>query len=220
MANKENEQHKDRKISALITGDYVMDTVNILALVIGFFWGALVIFLILRSQYSRELQQKYKQDIDRRMDMILRKIWGEQFVGFSSTIRNISPSFCKIYSEASAAQAGELNQICGIGYRKALEFLIKDYAIYEDPSNKAAIEKSFLGVCIKRYINDPLIKDSAELASWLGNDEAHYMRKYEDKNLQDLIELIKLTIQLIESAEQRKRFIARVEEEKHKMKPN
>lgn len=34
--------------------------------------------------------------------------------------------------------------------------------------------------------------------AWLGNDETHYVRKWEDKDLKDLKKLISLTIHWIE----------------------
>src|SRR5947209_9012383 len=47
----------------------------------------------------------------------------------AETISNISPNFHKIYNEAYKAEQFGLMEICGVGYRKALEFLIKDYLI-------------------------------------------------------------------------------------------
>ena len=48
---------------------------------------------------------------------------------FSTIIKDISPSFDSIYNQAFCAEQLSLDQICGVGYRKALEFLIKDYQI-------------------------------------------------------------------------------------------
>ena len=48
---------------------------------------------------------------------------------FPEEIMNISPMFILIYNQANEAESHELIQISGIGYRKALEFLIKDYCI-------------------------------------------------------------------------------------------
>jgi hypothetical protein len=38
---------------------------------------------------------------------------------------DLSPNFEEIYSQAYLAEKYDLNQIAGVGYRKALEFLIK-----------------------------------------------------------------------------------------------
>lgn len=38
--------------------------------------------------------------------------------------------------------------------------------------------------CIyKNYIEDNNVRRCAELAVWLGNDESHYLRKWENKDL-------------------------------------
>ena len=48
---------------------------------------------------------------------------------FSKTIETVSKDYCKIFEEAFSAEQFGLKQICGVGYRKSLEFLIKDYLI-------------------------------------------------------------------------------------------
>ena len=37
------------------------------------------------------------------------------------------------------------------------------------------------------------VKSCAQRATWLGNDETHYVRKWENKNINDLKLLIRLT---------------------------
>lgn len=117
---------------------------------------------------------------------------------FSGTITDTSSNFPLIYNEAFSAEQDNLNQICGVGYRKALEFLIKDYIIQKNESEKDKILKMQLGNCIKTYVTDDRIKSVAKRAVWLGNDETHYIRKWETKNLEDLKKLIELTVHWIE----------------------
>jgi hypothetical protein len=64
---------------------------------------------------------------------------------FSDEIMWLSPTFVRVYNQALAAEAYRLDQLAGTGYRKALEFLVKDCAIAHQPDKKAAIEKSLLG---------------------------------------------------------------------------
>ena len=45
----------------------------------------------------------------------------------SATIKEISPDFCEIFNQAHKAEMCKLKLVAGPGYRKALEFLIKDY---------------------------------------------------------------------------------------------
>jgi len=124
----------------------------------------------------------------------------------SETIQKVSPDFCSIYQDAHKAEQHGLLLVAGPGYRKALEFLIKDYVIgrlTETDAEKLAIEKAkvektLLGTCIKDYVKSEQIKEIAKRAAWLGNDETHYVRKWEDKDLKDLKKLISLTLHWIE----------------------
>ena len=84
-----------------------------------------------------------------------------------------------------------------MGYRKALEFLLKDYLISQEPGKKEEISSSFLGACLKKYIDDSRIKQCAARAVWLGNDETHYSRKWKDRDINDLKTLMELTLHWI-----------------------
>lgn len=117
---------------------------------------------------------------------------------FSDTVLAISKQFEIIYNQAYAAEQQKLIEICGVGFRKALEFLIKDYAILNNSTDKDKIEKQFLSATIDKYVNDSRVKSVAKRAVWLGNDETHYIRKWEGKNLNDLKKLIDLTVHWIE----------------------
>jgi hypothetical protein len=117
---------------------------------------------------------------------------------FSTTIKEISSIFCTIYNQALSAEQDGLKEICGVGYRKALEFLIKDYLIKKSPDKKDEILKKFLNKCIEDDISNDNIKSMAKRATWLGNDETHYLRKWEGKDLDDLKKLIDVTLYWIE----------------------
>lgn len=118
---------------------------------------------------------------------------------FKDVISTLSPSFCSIYNEAYAAEQMGLSQITGVGYRKALEFLIKDYLVSITPENEDAIKSKFLNNCIREDIADEKIKQVAARAVWLGNDETHYIRKWEDKDVTHLKKLIDLCLHWIEA---------------------
>jgi hypothetical protein len=124
----------------------------------------------------------------------------------SETIKAISEDFCNIYDEAYKAEQQNLKLVAGPGYRKALEFLIKDYVISQFPekepekiaAHKTSVENMQLGACIEKYVKSDQIKGIAKRAAWLGNDETHYVRKWEGKDLDDLKRLISLTLHWIE----------------------
>lgn len=105
---------------------------------------------------------------------------------FSEAITSLSPNFVSIYKQAALAESLGLDQICGIGYRKAIEFLVKDYTIHKSPNSKDAILKATLGSCISNYIKDDRLTTLARAATWLGNDETHYVRQHPDYTLKEL----------------------------------
>lgn len=120
----------------------------------------------------------------------------EKFI-FDEKICNLSPQFDKIYNQALSAESLGLDEIAGLGYRKSVEFLVKDFAIYENPDNEEAIKAKPLAQCIKSYIDDSRIKTLAERSAWIGNDEAHYIRKQEDRDVSDMKKFIQAIVYFI-----------------------
>ncbi|QKG54820.1 DUF4145 domain-containing protein [Hymenobacter sp. BRD67] len=117
---------------------------------------------------------------------------------FSPLIEKLSPDFVAIYHQTERAEAAELDRIAGVGYRKALEFLVKDYLIDKVPGDAEVIKKTMLGPCVKK-IDDKRIKEVAERATWLGNDETHYVRKWIEKDMKDLKSLINLVVHYVDA---------------------
>lgn len=103
-----------------------------------------------------------------------------------------------VFAEAEEAAQLGLSQVAGPGYRKAFEFLIKDYAISLAPDKADDIRKQFSGAVVTDYISDSRIQEVAKRSLWLGNDETHYLRKWESHDIKDLVALIKLTTNWIE----------------------
>jgi len=108
-------------------------------------------------------------------------------------ISEISPYYAQIYNQSLKAEHYDLKDIAGCGYRKSLEFLVKDYAIKNFPDKSKEIKLKTLSACINDYCDDAKLKACASRAAWLGNDETHYCRRWEGKDLQDLKVLIRLT---------------------------
>ncbi len=122
------------------------------------------------------------------------------FIGtqFPQRIVDLSPQFVEIYNQSENAEAIKLNQIAGMGYRKSLEFLVKDYSIHKNPQKQAEIEALPLAACIKHYIDNHKIHTLAEKSAWLGNDETHYVKKHTDRSTEDLKTFIKACANYIE----------------------
>jgi hypothetical protein len=127
---------------------------------------------------------------------------------FSTTIQDLSPTFIEIYNQAISAESNNLDQLVGIGLRKALEFLIKDFACSQNPDKEDEISSTWLGTCISNFINDTNVKECAKRAAWLGNDETHYTRRWDDRDITDLKLLVRLTMNWIENVMLTQKYIS------------
>lgn len=109
-------------------------------------------------------------------------------------IKEITNEFYNIYKEACQAYSLNLNKISGPSFRKAFEFLIKEYLINFQKVKKTEISKKDLFSCIKLLKKNEDIKTIANEIRWLGNNETHFENKIEEENeitlkkLKDLIE--------------------------------
>ncbi|WP_253723859.1 DUF4145 domain-containing protein [Staphylococcus carnosus] len=109
----------------------------------------------------------------------------ETLFDYPSEIDKISKEFNNIITQSSNAEDLGYDHLAGIGYRKAIEFLVKDYLIEFKNEDRDSISSKLLSQCIKS-IDDERIQNLAKAASWIGNDETHYIRKHIDKDIQDL----------------------------------
>lgn len=132
---------------------------------------------------------------------------------FESEIKEISSGFVEIYNQAKQSEEMGLNHVAGMGYRKSLEFLIKDFLISFRDEDEEKIKNTFLGNCINKHLTGN-VKHVAERATWLGNDETHYQRVWEGKDISDLKKLIDLTIYYIASEIQTQKIIVEMDRKK------
>lgn len=118
---------------------------------------------------------------------------------FSDNLHALSPQFVSTYNESLQAESTGLTLICGMGYRKALEFLVKDYAISCSPNNRENIEKMPLSQCIKEYLHSPRLQTLATASAWLGNDQTHYVKKHSDYSLAEMKQFISAFVAFIDA---------------------
>lgn len=116
---------------------------------------------------------------------------------FEKNVNDLSPQFVKIFNQALEAENRQLDEIAGIGYRKALEFLVKDYCKHKHPEKGDEIERLPLGKCISDLIAQPSINILASRAVWIGNDETHYTRKLEGRDISDMKTFIHALVQYV-----------------------
>ena len=138
---------------------------------------------------------------------------------FSETVQDLSPDFVDIYGQAYKAELFGLSDICGAGYRKALEFLVKDYLIKKKGIPKHEVAPAMIGTCIRDpdWITDARLRQAAERAAWLGNDEIHYERWHPGLTVDDLKTLIRLTVHWIEGEMLTEAMVARIPEKRGKI---
>ena len=86
-----------------------------------------------------------------------------------------------------------------MGYRKELEFLVKDFAINLRTKEVEKIKKQTLAQCIENFIDSPKIKTLSKASAWIGNDETHYCRQHEDYNIENLKPFINPILSYINS---------------------
>lgn len=113
---------------------------------------------------------------------------------FAEKLGEISPGFPEIYNQSYAAEQYGLTEVAGAGYRKALEFLVKDFAILSFPDDAAAIADAELRTVLSRWVHNRKISSMAARAAWLGNDQTHYVRRWQDKDMEDLKALLRVVV--------------------------
>lgn len=102
---------------------------------------------------------------------------------------DISRRANEVYKQSQKAENLNLNEISGMGYRKTLEILVKDYLIYLSPEQSENIKKYSITTAIDK-LDDENLKILATRCTWLGNDESHYLKKHDNYDIVTLKELL------------------------------
>lgn len=87
-------------------------------------------------------------------------------------IKEFSPAFVEIYSQAMQAKFDGLDKLVGMGLRKAYEQLLYDYLINVQ---KVKPEKGLLNY--SKQIEIPELLSLSNISRWVGNDETHPTRE-------------------------------------------
>lgn len=129
----------------------------------------------------------------------IHPIWPKPIMELKTTVnegeieKEIQTKFINCYVQSLEAEERGLDEIAGMGYRKSIEYLLKDWAISKHKDEASEIKIMWLGNVIKKYY-DGDIKELAEKATWLGNDQSHYLQMFEDYDIKDLKSLIDLIL--------------------------
>lgn len=113
-------------------------------------------------------------------------------------LNELSPRFIDMYNQAfRAEQIGDID-LAAIGFRNALECLVKDFAINELQKPKEEVVRKKLYNAIGDYLDSSLVS-TADVVRILGNDYAHYERRYDQHDFDVLKGYMQIFIHLIET---------------------
>lgn len=111
-------------------------------------------------------------------------------------IKEISEDFEEIYTQSETAYQLNLNQIAGMGYRKSIEFLVKDFLIFLKPDDADRILNLTINKAIAEIDNQKL-QNLARMTNYLANDQVHIKTLHPTKDIDDLREFLKNLVLLI-----------------------
>jgi hypothetical protein len=118
----------------------------------------------------------------------------------------VQTKFIKIYRQSLEAENYGLDELARMGYRKAIECLVKDWATQNMPEEKEIIQISRLGGVIKGYY-DAELTEVLESATWIGKDYARYNRLFKKLNVKIIKEIIELIVEIFEQEYNNARYL-------------
>lgn len=118
------------------------------------------------------------------------------YLDIPNNIKEISDDFEDIYTQSESAYQLGLKQIAGMGYRKSIEFLVKDFLIFLNPKDTDKILKLTLDNAISKIDNQKL-QNLARMTNYLGNDQTHIRTLHPTKDIDDLRDFLKNLVLLI-----------------------
>ena len=113
-------------------------------------------------------------------------------------LASISERFIDMYNQALQAEFNGNIELAAIGYRSALEILIKDFAISELKQDPEKVVRKKLNDAIGEYLNQSELVATADVVRILGNDYTHYRRKYPEQDFELLKKYMEIFIKQIE----------------------
>lgn len=158
------------------------------------------------SHFTRVAKNKYiLENLSFQLKYTTPKIQsGNSFSEYkiSPEIKEEFPEFISILQQAISAEEYGLDKLAGMGYRKALEFLVTDYLISlkikDAPKDWLQDPKTTLGKKIECLPNEKLIT-LAQATAYIGNDETHYSRQHPEHGIDSIKMFLKAILSDIDN---------------------
>lgn len=109
----------------------------------------------------------------------------------------ISSRFVEVHKEAQAVELMGYTDLASMGYRKALEIIVKDFAINVLGEPEDTVSKKPLADAIGIYLHQDSLMKTADVVRILGNDHVHYQEKYPEFDFSLLEHYYSIFLQLI-----------------------
>lgn len=107
-------------------------------------------------------------------------------------VLSVSPGFAELFQQAERAKNEGMTDLAGMGFRKALECLLKDTLIYLG-QDETQVEKMTIAGAIEAFADNPRLQRAATNARVIGNDYTHYKARYDGYDIETLRQLISIT---------------------------
>ncbi len=109
-------------------------------------------------------------------------------------LKEVSPEFERIHQQAYRAELRGDIDLAAVGYRTALEVLVKDFAIKALGEKEEEVAKKSLAQAIDEYSGTVDLMRAEDVVRILGNDYTHYQKKHEGHDFSELKHYYNITL--------------------------
>lgn len=141
----------------------------------------------------------YEIDTERKATRVVTFLPARSEEYSNEIIESISAGFVCYYNQAMRSELAGDTELAATGYRMALECLVKDYAISELQKPHAEVVAKTLFQAIGDYLGEHDLIATADVVRILGNDYAHYERRYPQHDLSLMKTYLEIFVKLVET---------------------
>lgn len=114
-----------------------------------------------RPECRRVFVGRYELGLDGELDLASVAPAQARRESVPAEVEALSPAFVEVFGQAQDADSRGHTHLAALGYRGALDLLVRDYAVREHPELAAEIRGLSLAGCIARFADNPRVKAAA-----------------------------------------------------------